>query len=156
MFMSNKTRFSASVLLLVLCCFFIGGCGDDRSVKKDQQKPPWPEENAPDELQSLADDLLAYQASSGGRLPKDLGILDRSGLVTGGPYAKRAYAYHPTGIGVLRDGWRVLVADDRKRQPDRLWCVVRPPVRIIGLPPLRVVSVPLDELDSAAAAAGGG
>jgi hypothetical protein len=82
--------------------------------------------------------------------------LDRSGLITGGPYADKGYAYHPSGIGVLRDGWRVVAADDRVREVDRVWCVVRPPVRVTGTPGLRVVLVPMPELRQAASAAGGG
>jgi hypothetical protein len=143
-------------LSLFLLIFFMVGCGDDRGAKKeDPQRPPWPEEGAPAALHDLAEDMLAYQGTLG-RLPNDLAMLDRSGLVSGGPYAKIGYAYHVTGIGVLKDGWRVMVADDRLRQADRLWCIVRPPVRVSGLPGLRVVQIPMDELRAAAATAGGG
>ncbi len=138
----------------IICLSFLS-CGDQRSTKKDVQIPPWPETDAPNDLLSMAEDLLAYQTSMG-RMPNDLKILDRSGLSTAGPYGAKAYVYHPAGIGVLRDGWRVMAADDRIRNPDRLWCVVRPPVRVIGLPALRVVNVPIDELSAAAASAGGG
>jgi hypothetical protein len=144
-----------ALALLMLAAVLGGGCGDARSERKDPQQPPWPEAGAPDELHALAEDLLAYQGTLG-RLPNDLALLDRSGLINGGPYAGKGYAYHSTGIGVLKDGWRVMVADDRLRQPDRLWCVVRPPVRVSGLPGLRVVHVPMDELRLAAASAGGG
>ena len=143
-------------IALCLLIFFILGCGDDRATKKeDPQRPPWPEEGAPAALHDLAEDMLAYQGTLG-RLPNDLAMLDRSGLISGGPYAKIGYAYHPTGIGVLKEGWRVMVADDRLRQADRLWCIVRPPVRVTGLPGLRIVQIPLDELRAAAASAGGG
>ena len=143
-------------LSLFLLIFFMVGCGDDRGAKKeDPQRPPWPEKGAPAALSDLAEDLLAYQGTLS-RLPNDLAMLDRSGLTSGGPYAKIGYAYHPTGIGVLKEGWRVMVADDRLRQADRLWCIVRPPVRVSGLPGLRVVQIPLDELRAAAATAGGG
>jgi len=140
---------------LMLVALLLGGCGDERAAKEDPQKPLWPEAGAPDALHALAEDLLAYQGALG-RLPNDLALLDRSGLISGGPYATTGYAYHPTGIGVLKDGWRVMVADDQLRQPDRLWCVVRPPVRVSGRPGLRVVQIPLDELRAAAATAGGG
>lgn len=142
-------------VLLVALAFLLGGCGEDRATKEDPLKPPWPEQGAPDEMHALAEDLLAYQGALG-RLPNDLALLDRSGLISGGPYANKSYAYHPTGIGVLKDGWRVMVADEKLRQPDRLWCVVRPPVRVTGRPGLRVVQIPLDELRAAAATAGGG
>lgn len=143
-------------LSLFLLTFFMVSCGDDRGAKKeDPQRPPWPEEGAPAALSDLAEDMLAYQGTLG-RLPNDLAMLDRSGLISGGPYAKIGYAYHPTGIGVLKEGWRVMVADDRLRQADRLWCIVRPPVRVSGLPGLRVVQIPMDELRAAAATAGGG
>ena len=148
------SRFLWSALCLLI--FFVLGCGDDRAAKKeDPQRPPWPEEGAPAALHDLAEDMLTYQGTLG-RLPNDLAMLDRSGLISGGPYAKIGYAYHPTGIGVLKDGWRVMVADDRLRQADRLWCIVRPPVRVTGLPGLRIVQIPLDELRAAAASAGGG
>ena len=144
----------AAVLLCLVALLSIG-CGDQRTTKEDPQKPPWPEAGAPDALHALAEDLLAYQGTLG-RLPNDLALLDRSGLISGGPYAKKGYAYHPTGIGVLKDGWRVMLADDHLRQPDRLWCIVRPPVRVSGRPGLRVVQIPLDELRASAATAGGG
>ena len=143
------------LLFLLAAMVLVTGCGDERAGKEDPQKPPWPEMGAPDALHALAEDLLAYQGALG-RLPNDLPLLDRSGLISGGPYANKGYAYHPTGIGVLRDGWRVMVADEKLRQPDRLWCVVRPPVRVSGRPGLRVVQIPLDELRAAAATAGGG
>lgn len=150
----TATRLPWSALCLLI--FFVLGCGDDRAAKKeDPQRPPWPEEGAPAALHDLAEDMLAYQGTLG-RLPNDLAMLDRSGLISGGPYAKIGYAYHPTGIGVLKDGWRVMVADDRLRQADRLWCIVRPPVRVTGFPGLRIVQIPLDELRAAAATAGGG
>lgn len=144
-----------ALFLGLLLCLLLVGCGEQRMTKEDSQKPPWPEEGAPDALHALAEDLLAYQAALK-RMPNDLVLLDRSGLISGGPYADKGYAYHPTGIGVLKDGWRVMVADSTLRQPDRLWCVVRPPVRVAGLPGLRVVHVPMDELRAAAATAGGG
>jgi hypothetical protein len=141
--------------LLLAWCLLLIGCGEDRAVKEDPQKPPWPEMGAPDDLHALSEDLLAYQNALK-RLPNDLALLDRSGLISGGPYATKGYAYHPTGIGVLRDGWRVMVADNHFRQVDRLWCIVRPPVRVSGRPGLRIVQIPLDELRAAAATAGGG
>lgn len=149
----NGSRSIVALILLVGLMFT--GCGEQRITKADTQKPPWPEDGAPDTLHALAEDLLAYQAALK-RMPNDLVILDRSGLISGGPYADKGYAYHPTGIGVLKDGWRVMVADNQLRQPDRLWCVVRPPVRISGLPGMRVVQIPMDELRAAAATAGGG
>lgn len=141
--------------LLVAFTLLALGCGQERAAKEDPQHPPWSEAGAPEELHGLAEDLLAYQGTLG-RLPNDLAMLDRSGLASGGPYAKKKYAYHPAGIGVLKEGWRVLVADDKMLQNEWLWCIVRPPVRVTGLPGLRVVQVPLDELRIAAANAGGG
>ena len=145
----------ALVAMFCWVAVWFTGCGNQRVAIEDPQKPPWPEQGAPDVLQALAEDLLAYQAALG-RLPNDLPLLDRSGLISRGPYAAKGYAYHPAGIGVLKEGWRVLVADDQLRQPDRLWCIVRPPVRVSGRPGLRVVQIPLDELRASAASAGGG
>lgn len=126
---------------------------ESRQAKVDLESP-WPEAGAPVALRALADDLGACQAATG-RLPATLAQLDGSGVATGGPYATSTYAYHPTAIGVLRDGWRVLAADDRVRSKDHVWCIVRPPVRTSGSPPMRIVLVPMIELREAASAAGG-
>ncbi len=150
----NARCFTTLALILPLLVL-LAGCGGQRDADQDPQLPPWPEEGAPEQLQVLAEDLLSYQGTLG-RLPNDLAMLDRSGLTAGGPYATHKYAYHPAAIGVLKDGWRVVLADDQLRQSDRLWCIVRPPVRVSGLPGLRVVHVPLDELRLAGARAGGG
>lgn len=151
--MKNSPVMKTWPLLIVV--FLLAGCGDERAAKDDPQRPPWSEVGAPAALHDLAEDLLSYQGTLG-RLPNDFAMLDRSGLIAGGPYADKKYAYHPAGIGVLKDGWRVLVADNRLHQTEWLWCIVRPPVRVTGLPGLRVVQVPLDELHIAAANAGGG
>ncbi len=138
----------AAMLLQVACI------DESRKNSGAAVESPWPEADAPAPLQALAEDLGACQAATG-RMPMALAQLDRSGVASGGPYATVSYAYHPTGIGVLRNGWRVVVADDRMRSADQVWCIVRPPVRISGTPALRVVLVPMIELREAAAAAGG-
>lgn len=144
-----------SILLALFVTFILGGCGDDRDSSRIGSQAPWPEEGAPDALHTLADDLLAYQRVNR-RMPVDLAMLDASGLATGGPYAKQGYAYHPTGIGILREGWRVVVADDRVRQAGKVWCVLRPPVRINGQAGLHVALVPVADLSEAAGTAGKG
>jgi hypothetical protein len=142
-------------LAIVLACLLVlGACIDESRRSRIELESPWPEDGAPLELRALADDLSACQAATS-RLPATLAQLDGSGVATSGPYATCTYAYHPTAIGVLRDGWRVLVADDRVRSKDHVWCIVRPPVRTNGSPPLRIVLVPMIELREAAAAAGG-
>jgi hypothetical protein len=142
------------LLLACICLLPLTGCIDESREVVKTQVSPWPEQGAPDALLVLADDLAACQAATAG-LPAALAQLDRSGVASGGPYAAQTYVYHPTGIGVLRDGWRVLVADDRVRKIDHVWCIVRPPVRVNGSPSLRVVLIPMIELREAAAAAGG-
>ena len=149
------SRSAISLGFALLLVIVLGGCGDGRDTASDRGQPPWPEEGAPDALRALADDLLAYQRVNR-RMPIDLASLDTAGLSTRGPYATKNYAYHASGIGILRDGWRVVVADDRVRDQDRVWCVLRPPVRINGTPGLRVALVPISELRQAASAAGGG
>lgn len=144
-----------AVFAPLLLSILLGGCGDERDEAHNRAQAPWPEEGAPDALRALADDLLAYQRVNR-RMPTALADLDSSGVSTGGPYAAKGYAYHASGIGVLRDGWRVVAADDRVREQDRVWCVLRPAVRINGLPGLRVALVPITELRQAASAAGGG
>lgn len=142
------------LVLVFACLLLLSACITENQRPKTELESPWPEAGAPVTLRALADDLGACQAATG-RLPATLAQLDGSGVATGGPYAGSAYAYHPTAIGVLRDGWRVLVADDRVRKTDHVWCIVRPPVRVNGSPSLRVVLIPMIELREAAAAAGG-
>ncbi len=110
---------------------------------------PWSTSNAPAELLQLADDLQAYQAVAN-RLPASLADLDQSHLGVGGPYATRDYAYHPASVGLLPGGWRVLLADDRLRDANGVWCILRTPVRVSGLSPLRVAQVGIDDLRAAA------
>lgn len=143
-----------SGLLIALSVLILTGCKDERAQSQDPLAPPWPEENAPARLRTLADDLQAFQTATG-HLPKILADLDHSGLATGGPYSTLNYAYHPSGIGILRDGWRLVAADDRKCEEHKIWCVVRPPVRIRNLPAFRVTLIPMIELREAAASAGG-
>lgn len=143
------------LLGLLVCVGAVSSCITEGRSKREPIPSLWPEEGAPEVLLRLADDLAACQASTG-RLPDSLAKLDHAGIASGGPYAGRAYAYHPTGIGVLREGWHIFVADDRIREADRVWCVVRPPIRLAGSPALRVVLVPVIELREAAATAGGG
>lgn len=151
--MTPRSRITLlAVLLLATLC---SGCGDERDGSRPRAQSPWPENDAPDVLKALADDLLAFQRINR-RMPATLVYLDVSGLATGGPYATKGYAYHASGIGVLSEGWRVVAADDRVREHDRVWCILQPPVRITGQPGLRVALVPVTELRQAAAAAGGG
>jgi hypothetical protein len=144
---------SLPLLLLVCLGLLLTGCITDGESRAKPAEVPWPEADAPAELHRLADDLGSYQAAVN-RLPADLRALDGSGLTTGGPYAVHGYVYHPSGIGVLRDGWRVMLADDQVRIAGRVWCIVRPPVRVGGAPSLLVVSVPVIELRDAAENAG--
>ncbi len=145
---------SAGRLLLALAVtLLMAGCGG--SSRSSAKSLPWPESGSPRVLDALAEDLQAFQVAVG-HSPRDLVELDQSHLGTGGPYGKYTFAYHPNGLGVLREGWRVMVADDRVRDAGRVWCIVSSPVRVSGTPSLRVVLVPLVELREAAAAAGGG
>ncbi len=140
------------VLALAAVLLLVAGCGSSRS--SSAKALPWPESGSPRILDALAEDLQAFQVAVG-HSPRDLVELDQSHLGTGGPYGKYTFAYHPNGLGVLREGWRVVVADDRVRDAGRVWCIVSAPVRVTGAPSLRVVLVPLVELREAAAAAGG-
>ncbi|MCK6491378.1 MAG: hypothetical protein L6R48_24270 [Planctomycetes bacterium] len=132
----------------------LAACGEDARKDRAALACPWPTHDAPPALAALADDLAAYQSALG-HPPADLSQLDRSGLVTAGPHAGFAYAYHPAGIGMLRDGWRVVAVDDRRREQARFWCVLRPPVRVSGSPALVAALVSKAELREAAGAAGG-
>jgi hypothetical protein len=138
------------LIVLLLAC---AGCGGERLPAG--LVSPWRETDTPDDLALLADDLLAYRAINSGRLPELLRLLDESGLATGGPWGERAFAYHPNGIGILAEGWRLILVDDRLREPKHAWCIVRPPVRIGSSRSLRVALVPLQELQIAGANAAG-
>ncbi len=126
------------------------GCSGSRSTEAPQ-RIPWPTADAPDSLLSLAGDLGAFQGATG-RLPESLALLDRSGLAATGPYATHGYAFHPDGLGLLTDNWRVIAVDDRIRVPGKAWSLLRPPVRRTDAPPLVVALVPLAELRAAAEA----
>lgn len=145
--------------LLTLLALAAAGCVAGRpgggAVAPGDVAAPWPEAGAPDALHALADDLQAYRTAIG-RWPDSLADLDAAALATGGPYAANGYAYHPTGLGVLRGGWRVMLVDDRLREAGGAWCLVRPPVHVTGSARLRPALVPLAALREAAAAAGGG
>jgi hypothetical protein len=146
----------ALALALAAGLALLAGCGGDRAraTTSDPQEMPWPEQGAPDALHALMEDLLAYQ-SANGRMPPDLAHLDRSGLATAGPYAKLHYAYHPAGLGLLPHGWRILVVDDRVREADHVWCIIRQEARGSGAMGTRVVLVPMADLRAAASTAGG-
>lgn len=139
-------------LLVVMIMLGLAGCGGEQRTAGDPLPAPWPEAGAPPEMTSLAEDLAAYRAVTG-KMPDTLADIDRAGLATAGPYAERSYAYHQAGIGVLYEGWRVLVADDRMREAGKVWCIVRPPLMLRDSAALRIVQVPMPELREAAAAA---
>jgi hypothetical protein len=135
---------------VAMCVLLLVACGDKRE-KQASQVSPWPDDGAPSVMLALAEDIAAYTAVTG-HLPNELVAIDAAGLSTAGPYADHAYAYHPAGIGILREGWRVLAADDRMREAGKVWCVVRPPAVLRSPSALRVVQVPMPELRDAAAA----
>jgi hypothetical protein len=136
-----------SVALLLL-----SGCGSETRAGGEPLPAPWPEADAPGEIKALAEDLAAYRAVKG-KMPDTLADIDEAGLSTAGPYAERNFAYHQAGIGLLQEGWCVLIADDRMRDAGKVWCVVRPPLLLRNAAALRVVQVPMPELREAAAAA---
>ena len=140
---------------LIICLLPLVGCVTvDREQPVEALPSPWPEQDAPTALTTLAEDLQAFQATIG-HLPENLAQLDRSGIATSGASTSLGYVYHPSGIGILRDSWRLILADDRMRQAGKVWCIVRPPVVLRGSPALRVVEISMAELREAAAAAGG-
>lgn len=141
--------------ILALAALLLAGCVTETRPRSERVPSPWPEDGAPSALLLLSEDLQAYHATIG-RMPDELADLDRAGYSTGGPYAKHAYAWHQAGLGVLKEGWRVQVADDRVREAGQVWCIVRPPPSVRGVGGLRVVRVPMPELRDAAATAGAG
>jgi len=112
---------------------------------------PWPQDGAPSNMTLMAEDLMTFQAATNA-LPLNLAQLDRSHLGSAKePYAARGYLYQPSGLGVLREGWRVLAVNDRVLvgQDGHLWAVLVTPVRLHGAPTLQVAKVSLTELEEA-------
>ena len=132
------------LVLLFLITLLLTACGG-RDTAQDPLPPPWPETGAPERLRVLAEDLQTYLAETG-KMPTTLALMDEVHLSVGGPYQQVRYAYHPAGIAFLRDGWRLIIADDRRAEPGKIWCLVRPPVRVANAPRFRVVLVTVAEL----------
>lgn len=139
---------SAGILLLGA----LVGCSGGRDQSKDPIPPPWPEAGAPERLTNLAGDLQGYMAETG-RLPTTLTTMDEVHLASGGPYDKSRFVYHPAGIAFLRDGWRLIAIDDRRVEPGKVWCIVRPAVRVLSAPRFRVVLITVAELRESATTA---
>ena len=131
-------------LLLLLTFLALAACAD-RDAANAPLASPWSEDGAPARLQHLAHDLEIYLGETG-RMPATLATMDALHLSTGGPYTTNRYAYHGAGIALLRDGWRVVAIDDRRAEPGRVWCVIRPAVRVARAPRFRVVLVTIAEL----------
>ncbi len=129
---------------------------EGEQARKPEVKVPWQQTGAPPDMEALAEDLMTFQAVTK-NLPQTLKQLDQARLGTGGPYATRAYAYHPAGVGILREGWCVLAVNDRilPKEDGYVWTVLRAPVHIQGTPTLQVGKVSLAELKQAAQMAKG-
>jgi hypothetical protein len=148
--MTTRIHLRSAIPLVLLG--MLAGCVTEGENRKPKLNVPWPQDNMPSNMDALAEDLMAFQGMTGS-LPLDLRQLDRAHVGTAGaPHASRGYAYHPAGIGVLRDGWCVMAVNDRilPREEGQAWAVLRPPVRIQGEPTLVVARVPMAELTQAA------
>jgi hypothetical protein len=145
LFAHLRTACCATVLLTLVAC-----SSSRPDLSKDPIPPPWPEAGAPQRLLILAEDLQTYLAETG-RLPTTLTVMDDVHLAKGGPYADLGYVYHPAGIAFLRDGWRLIAVDDRRAEAGKVWCVVRPAVRVASSPRFRIVLVTVAELRESAA-----
>lgn len=151
-------RRAASAVLLAALLGALPACvTEGEAARQPKLETPWPQDNPPADMEALAEDLMAFQGTTGS-LPLTLKQLDQAHLGTAGiQYGARGYAYHPQGIGILRDGWCVLAVNDRIRPKEEghVWAVVRPPVRVRGTPALQPAKVPLAELEKAAQMAEG-
>ncbi len=127
----------------------LAACSSGRDQNQDPVPPPWPEAGAPQRLKVLAEDLQTYLSETG-KLPTNLTVMDEVHLSAGGPYTGIDYVYHPAGIAFLRDGWRLIAVDDRRAEAGKVWCLVRPAVRVASAPRFRVVLVTLAELRESA------
>lgn len=139
-----------SLFLLLACLLALAGCITEGNTRHAAVVSPWSEKDAPAVMLALAEDITAYRATTG-KMPDALADLDRAGISSDGPYGERGFAYSPAGIGMLREGWMVVAADDRVRSAGTVWCVLRPPSMLRTAAGLRVAQVPMPELRAAAA-----
>ena len=139
-------------LLMIAPLFLQAGCVSEGGLppaKHAKIELPWYSKNPPKNLTKVCDSLKMYYAKVS-RLP---GSLDKLSTLPEDMYLG-GYTYHSRGIGILQEGWRVVVADNVLINESFLWCVLKSPLKLKGSAVLYTALVPVDELMLAGASAG--
>ena len=104
----------------------------------------------PQQMQDVSGDLLRYHAKYRA-LPAALQTLVDDQVISAERFVELPdYAYHPRGLGKLRDGRVVILVDAVVRIEGHAWCIVREPTNAPRSIQLNVTPVSLQELEAAA------
>lgn len=148
----NKTyaRCSVVAFILLFVMVVLTGCVADQQGGQ-VALPTTPEPtDAPQEMQTVADALMAYYAAHRS-YPQELAQLRDANLISQQAFeAMPAYAYAGGGLGVLYDGRRVLLVDAVIRVPNRAWCIVIEPAGDGRAAVVQTALVSMAQLDAAA------
>lgn len=143
------------LLLCVLLCLLSACVSETRTVDKPVQgRNPdgLPQEvlRVPQMMQDVSGDLLRYHARHN-ILPASLETLMEEKIMTPQRFAELPeYAYHPRGLGEMRDGRVVVLVDSEVRIEGHAWCIVREPSGAPRSIQLNVTPIALSELEAAA------
>lgn len=153
--MYTKVARIACPLLILTCCLSSGCISETSTVDpptpiRDNKGLPQQVLAVPQELQDICGQLLRHHAKYQS-LPDSIGDLqEQLTCGTGQTSALGDYAYHPKGLGLLRDGRVVLLADSTIRIEGHLWCIVRDPNDSPRSMQLNVTPIAITELEAAA------
>ncbi|MFN3167814.1 MAG: hypothetical protein ACE37H_12195 [Phycisphaeraceae bacterium] len=141
---------------IVLACGLLAACVtetkrvDQPSQGRDREGLPQEVLRVPQQMQDLAGELLRYHAGHN-TLPATLEVLLDERLLSPQQFADLPdYAYHPLGLGQLRDGRAVILVDSEVRIEGHAWCIVREPSGAPRSIQLNVTPIALSELEAAA------
>jgi hypothetical protein len=143
-------------LPLVLICCLLTACVTETSKVnepvrgRDGEGLPPQVLQVPQQMQDLAGELLRYHAKYN-KLPTTLEVLLEERMLTAQQFADLPdYAYHPLGLGELRDGRVVVLVDSEIRIEGHAWCIVREPSGAPRSIQMNVTPIALSELEAAA------
>ena len=143
-------------LLILTCSCLLTACVtetnkvDTSAQPRDNKGVPQQVLHVPQQMQDLSGELLRYHAKYH-ELPATLEVLMDQEFITPQQYADLPdYAYHPLGLGTLRDGRTVILVDSQIRIEGHVWCIVREPSGAPRSIQLNVTPIALGELEAAA------
>jgi hypothetical protein len=123
---------------------------DEPAQPRDGQGLPQQVLRVPQQMQDLSGDLLRYHAKYKS-LPETIDVLVDTRIMSMQRFAELPdYAYHPQGLGTLRDGRQVILVDAEVRIEGHAWCIVREPTNQPRTIQLNVTPIALTELEAAA------